>query len=320
MSSSLSTKIEYRGSGERIDTRLSYQFPYSRNFFHHIISRGGIKIGEKKIKKSYKLKNGDKIQIDNLKRYLSPIVLEEAPNIKIPIILEKEDYMIINKPKGVLSHPNSVWDVNQPSVVGFLYHNFKGLPSIGNFIRAGLIHRLDKDTDGLMIIAKTEKGLAHFKSLFQQKSNIVPLNKGDEGGSKNIKETNIPIRKFYKATSIITVLGEEFLKKIKDNLPYYIQETVHAKVPNPTPKMGITKILNCKTIPLCEGKKGGGIELKLEILTGRTHQIRYHLSNHGLPILGDYLYGNEDENHKMQLTAYKLEFTDPNGEKINLKI
>ncbi|HKL43941.1 MAG TPA: hypothetical protein VJ892_01535, partial [Candidatus Absconditabacterales bacterium] len=128
------------------------------------------------------------------------------------------------------------------------------------------------------------------------------------------------IRKFYKATSIITVLGEEFLKKIKDNLPYYIQETVHAKVPNPTPKMGITKILNCKTIPLCEGEKGGGVELTLEILTGRTHQIRYHLSNHGLPILGDYLYGNEDENYQMQLTAYKLEFTDPNGEKINLEI
>jgi 23S rRNA pseudouridine1911/1915/1917 synthase len=64
---------------------------------------------------------------------------------------------VINKPKGVLSHPRNLWEVHEPSVVGFLYHRYKDLPSIGNFIRAGLLHRLDKETDGLMIIAKTEK-------------------------------------------------------------------------------------------------------------------------------------------------------------------
>lgn len=94
--------------------------------------------------------------IDDLERYLSPVLLEEAPNIDIPILKETTDYLVINKPKGVLSHPNSIRDVGKPSVVGFLYHHFKELPSIGNFIRAGLLHRLDKDTDGLMIIAKTE--------------------------------------------------------------------------------------------------------------------------------------------------------------------
>jgi 23S rRNA pseudouridine1911/1915/1917 synthase len=71
--------------------------------------------------------------------------------------MEKEDYLVINKPKGVLSHPRNLREVNEPSVVGFLYHRYKDLPSIGNFIRAGLLHRLDKETDGLMIIAKTEK-------------------------------------------------------------------------------------------------------------------------------------------------------------------
>jgi len=346
--------IIYTWDWERIDTRLSWQFPYSRSFFHHIISRWWIKIKDNLIKKSYKLKNNDEIFIDDLKRYLSPVILEEAPQIKIPIVLEKEDYIVINKPKWVLSHPNSVWDINQPSVVWFLYHNFKNLPSIWNFIRAGLIHRLDKDTDGLMIIAKTEKWLAHFKELFQQKSAATaPLNiilseiEGSREKLKNISESNIPIRKFYKATCITTILGEEFIKKIENNLPYYIQETVHAKVPNPMPKMWITKILwlcaplskeltpdlsgnwgfnKWENFLICHPKLAEGsesdkweISLTLEILTWRTHQIRYHLSNHGLPIVWDYLYGTENE-LPMQLTAYKLEFTDLDWEKIKLEI
>jgi len=356
----------YTWQWERIDTRLSSQFLYSRSFFHHIISRWGIKVWSKTIKKSYKLKNNDEVFIDDLKRYLSPVILEEAPQIQIPIVLEKEDYMVINKPKWVLSHPNSVWEVSYPSVVWFLYHNFKNLPSIWNFIRAGLIHRLDKDTDGLMIIAKTEKWLAHFKSLFQEKSSVTkPLNvilsesEGSREVLERISEHNIPIRKFYKATSIITVLGEEFIKKIEHQLPYYIQEIVHAKVPNPMPKMWITKILWFCTNDVLLFKGGAWkaedfiesrleysrdwgfnkwknshchpeptkgsesdkweISLTLEILTWRTHQIRYHLSNHGLPIVWDYLYGTEDE-LPMQLTAYRLEFTDPDGEKIELEI
>ncbi|MBQ9553703.1 hypothetical protein IJU97_01740 [bacterium] len=74
-------------------------------------------VNGKAVKKSFKLKMGDKIVIDNLERYLSPILLEEAPRIDIPIIKEEDDYLVINKPKGVLSHPNSIWDISYPSVV-----------------------------------------------------------------------------------------------------------------------------------------------------------------------------------------------------------
>lgn len=303
--------MKYIWPWERVDTRLSSQFPYSRSFFHHIISRWWVTIlvknwnttQNKIIKKSYKLKTWDQIEIDDLERYLSPVILEEAPNIEIPIILEKEDYIVIHKPKWVLSHPNSVRDVNQPSVVWFLYHNFKNLPSIWNFIRAGLIHRLDKDTDWLMIVAKTEKWLAHFKKLFKAKSESKSLEKKESAS----------IRKYYKAKSIITILWEEFIKNIENKLPHYIQEMVIPQTPNPTPKMGITKILEIKKI------KNDEILLNLEILTWRTHQIRYHLSNHWLPIVWDYLYGTE-EKRKMQLTAYKLEFTDPDWERIKLEI
>ncbi len=283
---------------DRIDSRLSGQFSYSRNFFHHIIERGGIQVNGKVVKKSYKLKSGDKVQIDELERYLSPIILDEAEEIDIPIVREEEDYIILNKPKWVLSHPNSIRDAKKPSVVAFLYQHYKDLPSYGNFIRAWLVHRLDKDTDWLMIVAKTEKWLQHFKSLFQEKS---------ESSSLEEKEST-PLQKYYRAICEITPKWTEFLDEMKRIwLPYYIQEVVVAKVPNCVPKIWITKVLSF------EEMEKWLVKIQLQILTWRTHQIRYHLSNHGLPIQWDYLYGKENENIPMQLTAWKLEYLDLDG-------
>ena len=283
---------------DRIDSRLSSQFFYSRNFFHHIIERGWIQVNWKVVKKSYKLKPSDNVQIDELERYLSPIILDEAEEIDIPIVREEEDYIILNKPKWVLSHPNSIRDAKKPSVVAFLYQHYKDLPSYGNFIRAGLVHRLDKDTDWLMIIAKTEKWLQHFKSLFQEKS---------ESSTLEEKEST-PLQKYYRAVCEITSKWAEFLKGMKKVwLPYYIQETVVAKVPNCTPKVWITKVLDFEEIG------NWLVKMQLQILTWRTHQIRYHLSNHWLPIQWDYLYGKEDENVPMQLTAWKMEYQDLDG-------
>ncbi len=309
--------------GERIDTWLTKQFSYSRNFFHHIIERNWISINNKQIKKSHKLKQGDQILIDDLSRYLSPVILDEAPNIQIPVVLEKEDYLIINKPKWVLSHPNSVREISQPSVVWFLYHNYKNLPTIWNFIRAWLLHRLDKDTDGLMIIAKTEKWLAHFKQLFQARSSLIQENiSNDSISSKSIKTNHqsssdlivwCHLHKFYRAICYITDEWKDFLSDISSQLPYYIQEIVIPKIPHYIPKLWITKILSFKEL---DTKK---ISFNLEILTWRTHQIRYHLSTHWLPIVGDYLYWKEEE-VPMQLTAYKLEFIDSDWENQTIEI
>lgn len=297
--------LKYEGTWERIDTWLTKQFPYSRNFFHHIIERGWVRIDWKSIKKSYKLKNWEELFIDDIKRYLSPIILSEAPDIDIPIVLEKEDYLVINKPKGVLSHPNSVWEVWQASVVWFLYHRYKDLPSVGNFIRAWLIHRLDKETNGLMIIAKTEKWLAHFKKIFQEKSEAKTIEEKEEW----------KLKKIYRATSHITDEGKKFLNEIKNKLPYYINELVIPKVPNYEPKIWITKILNINEIK----NNSELIMFEIEILTGRTHQIRYHLSKYWLPIVWDYMYGT-DEGIAMQLTAYKLIFEDLDLKIIELEI
>lgn len=296
-------KLIFEDESERIDTWLTKQFSYSRNFFHHILERKGVLVNGKVAKKSLKLKSWDQILIDELERYLSPIILEEAPKLDIPILKETADYLIINKPKGVLSHPNSIWDIAKPSVVWFLYHHYKNLPSIWNFIRAWLLHRLDKDTDGLMIIAKSEKGLEHFKALFKAKSESEALE----------EKKAVPLKKWYHATCELTPQGEAFLAEISEKLPFIISEEVRAKVPNCTPKRGITQIEKIKKT------EDWTVELFLQIFTGRTHQIRVHLSNHGLPILGDYLYGKEAE-VPVQLTAYQLEFKDPAGELVTISI
>ena len=229
--------------------------------------------------------------------------MDEAPDIDIPIVKEEDDYLVINKPKGVLSHPNSIWDISKPSVVGFLYHRYSSLPSVGNFIRAWLLHRLDKDTDWLMIVAKTEKGLAHFKELFRMKSEWETLEEKDR----------VLLKKWYRATVEIQPAWKVFLEKIGWKLPYIIQEVVKAKVPNMTPKMWITQIEKIEKISEKRAK------LFLQIFTWRTHQIRYHLSSHWLPIVWDYLYWKEDR-EEMQLTAYRLEFQDLSWTIISLEI
>jgi len=297
-------EIIYEWKGDRIDIYLSKNANYSRNFFHHLITREAILINQKPIKKSYKLKNWDIITIQNLERFLSNEILAETPNFNIEIISEKADYLVINKPKWVLSHPNSIWDVSKPSVVWFLYHRYKDLPSVWNFIRAGLIHRLDKWTSGLMIIVKNEKGLKHFKELFNQKS-----------GAETIEEKEkVPLKKFYKAIANITKDGETFLEDIKDKLPFYIEEIVKTKTKSLKEfKNGITKILEVKYL------SDQTCEINIEILTWRTHQIRYHLSNKWLPIVGDELYGLWEDT-ELWLTAYSLEFLDTEWEYITIKI
>lgn len=121
-------------------------------------------------------------------------------------------------------------------MVGSLYHYFaqQNLPTTGNFVRAGLIHRLDKETDGLMLIVKTEAGLAYFKQLFQSKSMAHTIADKDA----------VPLKKYYRARCVVTPSGKQFLDTM--TLPYIIEEMVIPKVPHYEPKMGITKIENAE--------------------------------------------------------------------------
>lgn len=195
----------YQGDGERLDVYLSREQGYTRNFFHRLLARGDIKVCGKTAdsddplqreikKKSYILKDGDRIHIVHPERYMEAHMLAQAPVVpEVEIVYERPDYVVVHKPAGVLTHPNSVRGIEYPSVVGALYHRFKQLPSIGNFIRAGLIHRLDRETDGLLIVVKTERGLKHFQRLFHAKSKAPTLE----------EKQAVPLHKRYRATSYI---------------------------------------------------------------------------------------------------------------------
>lgn len=342
----------YTWDGERLDVYLTRVQWYTRNFFHRLLGRGDITINDGKVKKkSYHLKSGDRIHIVHPERYLESSVLAQAPAVpEVEILVEKEDYVVVHKPPWVLSHPNSVWGIEYPSVVWALYKRYESMPTIGNFIRAWLVHRLDRETDGLMIIAKTERWLAHFQKLFHDKSKAQTLE----------AKRAIPLHKRYRATCYILPEGQKFLDElgvwnqiiqtqvasqewpIKSNkLPYIISKVVEPKIPFYEPKLGITEILHAtinddtayktwqkKTrdatlevakkrhaVPVEELQKYNTATVEVQLFTGRTHQIRYHLSEYGLPIVGDYLYGGDDF-YQMQLQAYKLAFLDPDGENI----
>ncbi len=296
--------ILYSWNWERLDNFLSSYFWYSRNFFHHIISRWWVLVNNKTKKKSYKLKNNDNIYIESLERFDNEEILKDFAFKELKILKEEEDYIVIYKDKWVISHPWSIWDIETPSVVSFVYNKYKKLPYIWNFIRAWLIHRLDKETSWPMIIAKTEKWLAHFQKLFKEKSLKETIKEKEE----------VQLKKIYKAKVEINENGKEFINKIKNNLEYIIDEKVIPKVPFPwNIKNWITKIINIKEI-------NNYFEIELEILTGRTHQIRYHLSEKGLFIIWDWLYWNKDTNKKMQLECIRLEFIDPDNAYIKIHI
>ena len=311
MTSSLNktkTIIYEWSGGDRIDVYLTQNHEYTRNFFHRLVARGDILVNDIIVKKkSLWLKSWDKITIVHPERYMESEVLAQSPEIDLQILIEKPDYIVIYKPKWVLSHPNSVRWVEHANIVGALYHYYKkqNLPTTGNFIRAGLIHRLDKETDGLMLIVKTEAGLKYFKDLFQRKSLAETIEQKEE----------VPLKKFYRAQVLITPRGQKFIDSI--SLPYIIQELVIPKVPHYEPKMGITKITKLE-----QSVEDRMMDVEIEILTGRTHQIRYHLSKYGLPIIWDYLYMDKsdyNEEDSMHLQAYRLAFTDIDGEEIDIQ-
>jgi 23S rRNA-/tRNA-specific pseudouridylate synthase len=97
----------------RLDKRLTTQLPYSRSFFVHLFDRDAVTLRGRIAKKSYKVKTGDKIHIASLDRFVDGGILDEAPAIDLPVHHDTEDYLVLYKPKGILSHPNSIRDVGQ---------------------------------------------------------------------------------------------------------------------------------------------------------------------------------------------------------------
>jgi 23S rRNA pseudouridine1911/1915/1917 synthase len=271
---------------ERLDRLLCQQFPtYSRSYFQYLIKQGFVLINGLPIKKKDKPKIGDEIEICF---QLTPEISLEPENIPLDILFEDEYLLAINKPAGMVTHP-APGHYTQTFVHGLLYH-CKTLPQ-ADTLRPGIIHRLDKDTTGVLIAAKTSEAHQKLVEMFCERK----------------------LEKTYLAICVGTPGNGTIEAPIKRH-PTKRKEM--AIDPTGKPATSITNVLDF------DGKLS---LVEIQLITGRTHQIRVHLKHKGAPILGDPVYGapgwNKSYNVPRQmLHAYRLSFCHPiTGMKIHLK-
>lgn len=287
---------------KRLDVFLVEYFEnkFQRAKISKSIEEGYFKINGKIQKSSYKLKQNDIIEFDfkKLDSFLNPDMTLIPYEFKLDIKYEDEDVLVINKPKDMLTHPTK-FD-REKTLVNALLNYTKNLSNISGQDRPGIVHRLDKNTAGLIIVAKN--------------------NESHENLAQQIKE------KTAKRKYLAIALGE--FKKDEDEIDkpliHYLKDDV---------KMTIAKDgegLEAKTKYKVKERYKGATLVELELKTGRTHQIRAHLSSLNHPVFGDSLYGakswmrNEFYNLKTQeqlLQSYFISFNHPKtNEKIEIQL
>lgn len=269
----------------------------SSTLIYKMIRKKDIKVNGLKVKENYILKNGDVVSMflyeDRFKELSEPITLYDL-NIDFDVIYEDEKILIVNKPAGLLVHEDENESMNTLSnqVLNYLYQKGEYDPVLDLGFVPGPVHRLDRNTSGLVIFGKTMKALQDLNEMMKKRHCI--------------QKSYLTICKGYMETSELI----DYVKKDADLKKMYIvsKETEGAL------KMH-TKV------ELLDYKKEMSL-LKVELVTGRTHQIRIHLSTHHHPLIGDSKYGDFEFNKMIKkqyhldyqfLHAHTLTFTKPIG-------
>ena len=275
--------VDEMNSNKRIDQFVSEKVSdLSREAVKRLISENEILLNDSSVKASYKVKENDIITIN------MPEVKEarlEAQDIEVPVVYEDEDIIVVNKPKGMVVHPGN----GNPdgTLVNAILHMCKdSLSGIGGEIRPGIVHRIDKDTSGLLIIAKNDKSHINL--------------------SEQIK--NHKVKKIY----IALVKGVVPEDEATITLPIARSKTDRKKMA--VDKNGKEAVTHFKVIERFD--KYTLLELKID--TGRTHQIRVHMSYIGFPVVGDLVYSNGKNEFGVEgqmLHAKRLEFIHPTTNK-----
>ena len=285
----MKTKIKVNtNSGTRIDAYISkMDEKYSRTAIQRLIEEEKIKVNGKKIKASYKVQEGDEIEIQEEE---PKEINLKAQNIPLEVIYEDNDIIAINKPKGMVVHPaNGNPDGTLVNAVMAICKD--SLSGIGGEIRPGIVHRLDKDTSGIIIVAKNDK--AH-------------INLSEQIKNHEVKKTYIAlVRGVVKENSATINMPIGRSKNDRKKM------AVDPKGKNAVTHFEVLKRYDKYTL------------LKVNIETGRTHQIRVHLSHIGYPIIGDEVYSNGKNEWGVKgqcLHAKSLEFKHPiTGKQMNLE-
>lgn len=289
--------IDKTHEGQRLDIALSLLMPsVSRSVIKKQIESNNVKVNDEiEYKANYKVKVGDKISI-HIPKINDEIKIKPEP-ISLDIIYEDDDLVAINKPVGMVVHPaTGNWE---GTVMNAILYKYKNLKDVGESIRSGLIHRLDKDTSGVLLVGKTSLGLWHYTKLFSQRKVVKYYLAVIKGTLPKDKKVGVE----FEISSFVA--RNTINRKKMQNYP------LDSNIPKPdSARIAISrfKILDSKDnyhVCLVYPK------------TGRTHQIRLHSKLIGCPVYADKLYGNKEEG-RMMLHAYKLVINDPNGKKLEI--
>ena len=289
------------GIKKRVDIFIFQHFEstYQRAAIQKLIEQGKILVNNKPSKPAYKLKINDIVEYDEKEvfSFLNPDNSLEKWDYKLDIIFEDDDVIVINKPKNMLTHPTK-YDRNHTLVNALLNHC--NLSDINEAERPGIVHRLDKDTSGLIIVAK---------------NNESHINLAEQIKNKTAKRKYLAI-----------ALGEFDTKEgiIDKALVHYIKNDVKMTIAQDNNGLNATTLYK-----VIEEYKGATL-VELELKTGRTHQIRAHLASINHPVFGDSLYGaksfmrNEFYNLKtveQLLQSYYICFNHPKtGKKMEFQL
>ena len=269
--------VEINDSGKRIDKYLNENTEYTRSKIQKMIENGNILVNDVKVKDSYKVKENDYITIEALEETTD--ILPE--NIPLDIYYEDDDLIVVNKPSGMVVHP-APGNYTGTLVNALIYHT-NNLSKVNTNIRPGIVHRIDADTSGLLLVAKNDKAHNILAEAIQKKEVVREYIALVEGIIMEDTATiDAPIGRDKKDRKKMTVTSENS----KDAV-------THIRV-------------------LERYKDSTLIRCKLE--TGRTHQIRVHLSYIGHPVVNDPVYGHKkliDKDFGQMLHAEKLGFIHP---------
>lgn len=270
-------EIIVKEDGTRIDKYITdYLEDYTRNFIKKLISSKAVLVNGIAIKPSYNVKSGDTINILLPTDEVGKILAEDK---ELEIIYEDDYIAVLNKPSNLIVHPTET--IREGTLVNRLLFRFKNLSDLYQPFRPGIVHRLDKDTSGLIIIAKDNDTHEKLKSMFQ----------------------NREIEKHYVAI-VHGKVDEEVV----------IEKPIGRDIYNRTKMAVVDDGKYAKSIlrPICYNDEYSLVEVLIS--TGRTHQIRVHLSSLHHPVLGDKTYGIKKEKintNRQMLHAFYLKFNHP---------